>query len=59
LLYYLQSRYYDPEFGRFISKDDPSYHDGQDAIGSNLYGYVYDNLTLIVIETQTVFIAKG
>ncbi|NLN81650.1 MAG: hypothetical protein GX136_03800, partial [Clostridiales bacterium] len=22
-LYYLQSRYYDPEIGRFISKDDP------------------------------------
>jgi RHS repeat-associated protein len=42
-LYYLQSRYYDPEFGRFISKDDPSYHDGQDAIGSNLYAYADNN----------------
>jgi len=59
LLYYLQSRYFDPELGRFISKDDQSYHAGQDAIGSNLYAYVYDNLTLIVIETGTVFIAKG
>jgi RHS repeat-associated protein len=42
-LYYLQSRYYNPELGRFISKDDPSYHDGQDAIGSNLYAYANNN----------------
>ena len=25
-MYYLQSRYYNPDFGRFISADDPAYH---------------------------------
>ena len=24
-LYYLQSRYYDPQLGRFINADDPKY----------------------------------
>jgi RHS repeat-associated core domain len=42
-LYYLQSRYYNPEMGRFISKDDSGYHDSSDPIDSNLYAYVNNN----------------
>lgn len=42
-LYYLQSRYYNPEIGRFISKDDSGYHDASDPIDSNLYAYVDNN----------------
>ena len=42
-LYYLQSRYYDPELGRFISADDVSYIDTESAYGLNLYAYCNDN----------------
>jgi len=42
-LYYLQSRYYNPEVGRFISKDDESYHIGQTAAAANLYAYCSNN----------------
>jgi RHS repeat-associated protein len=42
-LYYLQSRYYNPEIGRFISKDDSGYHDANNLIDSNLYAYVDNN----------------
>ncbi len=42
-LYYLQSRYYNPEIGRFISKDDPSYCKGVDELNSNLYAYCENN----------------
>ncbi len=42
-LYYLQSRYYNPEIGRFISKDDSGYHDASNPIDSNLYAYVNNN----------------
>lgn len=39
-LYYMRARYYDPEVGRFITKD-PIGFDG----GVNLYGYVENNPT--------------
>ena len=43
-LYYLNSRYYDPEIGRFISSDDismiPEYAVG---VNYNLYSYAYGN----------------
>ncbi|WP_411677985.1 GLUG motif-containing protein [Caproicibacter sp.] len=42
-LYYLQSRYYNPEISRFISKDDTSYHEGQTGINANLYAYANNN----------------
>ena len=38
-MYYLQSRYYDPELCRFISRDDVSYHEGETGAGANLYAY--------------------
>ncbi len=42
-MYYLQSRYYDPELGRFISKDDPIYHEGETGAAANLYAYCENN----------------
>ncbi len=42
-LYYLQSRYYDPDTGRFISMD-AYYIAGNDYIqGTNMYAYCYNN----------------
>lgn len=37
--YYLQSRYYDPEVGRFISPDEVDYLDPNSFQGLNLYAY--------------------
>jgi RHS repeat-associated protein len=41
--YYLITRYYDPEVGRFISPDDPKYLDFQVAYGHNRYAYCNNN----------------
>ncbi len=38
-LYYLNSRYYDPEIGQFISPDDIEYLEVQELAGINLYAY--------------------
>ena len=42
-LYYLQSRYYNPEISRFISRDDASLHKGQTGVSANLYAYANNN----------------
>ncbi len=43
-LYYLQSRYYDPELGRFISADDVAYLGADGDFGSfNLFAYCGNN----------------
>ena len=42
-LYYLQTRYYDPEIGRFISPDSIDYLDPETVNGLNLYAYCYNN----------------
>ena len=47
-LYYLQSRYYDPEVGRFISMDDISYLDPETIGGTNLYAYCLNNPIMYV-----------
>ena len=41
--YYLQSRYYDPEVGRFINADNQISDVGSDALGYNLYAYCTNN----------------
>ena len=41
--YYLQSRYYDPEIGAFISPDSVDYLDVENIGGLNLYTYCYNN----------------
>ncbi len=42
-LYYLQTRYYDPELGRFISQDSLEYADPETINGLNLYAYCGNN----------------
>ncbi len=42
-LYYLNSRYYDPELCRFITPDNYSYLDNNNPIGLNLYMYCGNN----------------
>ena len=42
-LYYLKSRYYDPQTGRFISMDDISYLEPNYINGLNLYAYCLNN----------------
>ena len=50
-LYYLQSRYYDPETGRFINADDVSYLDPETIHGLNLYAYCLNNPVMDVDPT--------
>ena len=50
-LYYLQSRYYDPETGRFINMDT-YFIAGNDYIqGTNMYAYCYNNPIMYVDPT--------
>ena len=42
-LYYLMSRYYNPEIGRFISMDEVKYVNPKDVQGLNLYAYCNNN----------------
>jgi RHS repeat-associated protein len=42
-LYYLQTRYYDPQTGRFISPDTVNYLDPESIHGLNLYAYCFNN----------------
>jgi len=42
-LYYLNSRYYNPEWGRFINADG-LLNSGNDLLGHNLYSYCWNNI---------------
>ena len=42
-LYYLKSRYYDPETGRFLTPDSVEYLDPETIGGLNLYAYCNNN----------------
>ena len=42
-LYYLNSRYYDPSSGRFISADGEIASIGSDILGNNLFSYCMNN----------------
>ena len=42
-LYYLNSRYYSPEFGRFISADNAISNSGKSVNGYNLFAYCFNN----------------
>lgn len=52
-LYYLQSRYYDPEVGRFINADGYINANG-DLVGYNLYAYCSNNPVMFVDPTGEV-----
>ena len=42
-MYYLMTRYYDPQTGRFINADTPDYLDPKTINGLNLYSYCNNN----------------
>lgn len=50
-MYYLNSRYYDPEIGRFVNADDISFLDPESINGLNLYAYCGDNPVMNVDPT--------
>lgn len=52
-LYYLNSRYYDPEIGRFISPDSTDYLDLENINGLNLYVYCKNNPVINVDPSGT------
>ena len=51
-LYYLQSRYYDPETGRFLNAD-AFVSTGQGMIGNNMFAYCNNNPILLVDNKGT------
>ncbi len=55
-LYYLQTRYYDPITGRFISQDGVEYADPESINGLNLYAYCGNNPVMYVDPTGTAFL---
>lgn len=42
-LYFLQTRYYDPEVGRFLNRDSIIFADPEEVNGLNLYAYCLNN----------------
>lgn len=55
-LYYLQTRYYDPELGRFISSDSIEYLDPETIGELNLYAYCGNNPVMNVDPMGTSFL---
>ena len=54
-LYFLKTRYYDPEVGRFITMDDVSYLDPENINGLNLYAYCGNNPVMNVDPSGQLF----
>ena len=57
-LYYLKSRYYDPETGRFISMDGIGYLEPGRVNGLNLYSYCGNNPVMFVDTEGSKFFTK-
>ena len=51
--YYLQSRYYNPEWGRFISPDNFGYIDNSTRLGFNAYIYCANNPIMFIDPSGT------
>ena len=47
-LYFLKTRHYDPETGRFMTIDDISYLDPESINGLNLYAYCLNNPVMMI-----------
>ena len=47
-LYYLKSRYYDPQVGRFLNMDNPAYLDSNCINGLNLFSYAANNPIMMI-----------
>ncbi|MDE6442040.1 MAG: RHS repeat-associated core domain-containing protein, partial [Clostridia bacterium] len=55
-LYFLQTRYYDPQVGRFLNMDSVQYADPEATNGLNLYVYCANNPVMYADPTGTSFI---
>ena len=53
-LYYLNTRYYDSEVGRFINADDVSNVEAEEINGLNLYAYCLDNPVMLTDDNGNV-----
>ena len=51
--YYVSSRYYDPEIGRFINADDYA-SNGQGFVGTNMFAYCLNNPVIYADSTGTI-----
>ena len=56
-LYYLKSRYYDPQTGRFINMDSVEYADPSILNGLNLYAYCNNNPVMNIDPNGNFFLA--
>ena len=56
-LYYLNTRWYDPETGRFISPDSINYLDPESINGLNLYAYCNNNPVMYTDPNGTFIIS--
>jgi len=56
--YYLNSRYYDPVIGRFISPDDVQFLEPDEINGLNLYAYCGNNPVMNVDPEGTNFFSR-
>lgn len=56
--YYLQTRYYDPQTGRFLNMDSLEYLDPETVGGLNLYAYCNCNPVMYVDPTGTAALWK-
>ena len=56
-LYYLHTRYYDPEIGRFMTIDDIQYINSNLINGLNLYTYCANNPVLYIDPKGTSFLS--
>lgn len=57
-LYYLQSRYYNPEWGRFLNAD-VLVSTGQGLLGNNMFAYCNNNPVIHIDETGTAYRIVG
>ena len=58
-LYFLKSRYYDPEVGRFISPNSVDFIDSYSFFGFNLYAYCKNNPVMFVDPSGHFAISIG
>ena len=56
-MYWLKTRFYDPETGRFISPDGVEYLDPETLGGINLYAYCNNNPVMNVDPDGTAFLS--